>query len=549
MPVLSEKDNNFSKIKIFFIIIIPLMAIVFSCSYLVIRTAIFIISDYKWYEKTAAFFLLAAEAFILMHGIGYFQEIYRVLKRGKKFISFEEDVKNPENYPPIAVIVTSYKEPLEVVEKTITCFYNLTYPNKFLYFLDDTKTDLPDKDPESAKKYKADVEELCKRVGVDLFRRKWRGAKAGIINDFVNFVEGKKDENFKFYNYSGKKPEKPKYIVIFDADQNAFPSFAEPLVARMENNPELAFIQTPQYYTNFEKNRVARASGFQQAVFYEYISEGKGIEEAMFACGTNIIIRYDALLDVGGFEEKSVTEDFATSLKFHIKGWKSAYYNKAMAFGMGPEDLGSYFKQQGRWAHGTISLFRIIAAQFFKNPAKLPFAIWWEYFLSSTYYFIGLVFIVLVLCPVFYLLFKVPSYFVRPDIYVTFFIPYFLISLLVFYWTLYRRNYNFGDLLFGQFLIGVTSPVYAKASILALLGFKAKFNVTAKSGSKSLRLTDIWVQILIALLCLAAFTTGLYRIFVIGDKQVWAIAVNMFWCAYHFFIMTTVFYFNNPEEK
>ena len=36
-------------------------------------------------------------------------------------------------YPPVAVVVSSYKEPLSVIEDTLTCFYNMTYPNKQLY--------------------------------------------------------------------------------------------------------------------------------------------------------------------------------------------------------------------------------------------------------------------------------------------------------------------------------------------------------------------------------------------------------------------------------
>ncbi len=184
---------------------------------------------------------------------------------------------------------------------------------------------------------------------------------------------------------------------------NPFPEFVEPLAARMEANPKLAFIQTPQYYTNFDSNRIAHASGLQQAVFYEYICEGKSLTDAMFCCGTNVIFRREALMDVGGFDETSVTEDFATSLKFHLKGWRSAYIGKVMAFGMGPEDLGGFFKQQFRWALGTVGLFRTVLGFFLRHPKQLVFVKWWEYFLSSTHYFIGLVFLILVLCPLLYM--------------------------------------------------------------------------------------------------------------------------------------------------
>lgn len=357
--------------------------------YLLVRIVVFIVSDYPWFEKIMAFFLLLAEIFILIHGVGYFLEIVHVAARSRAPNGSEEPPDQLVDYPPVAIIVSSFKEPLEVIEATLISFYNLAYPEKYLYFLDDTRYDLPGDDPAVMAEYRSAVDALCRRIGVSLFRRKWRGAKAGMINDFLAFTEGKIRDDFEFHPYGGNRRDvKPKYIIVFDADQNPFPRFVEPLVARMEKDPRLAFIQTPQYYSNFETNRIARASGLQQAVFYEYICEGKSIKDAMFCCGTNVIFRREALLDVGGFDETSVTEDFATSLKFHLRGWRSAYHSDVMAFGMGPEDLGGYFKQQFRWARGTVGLLRQIIPVFLRNPRKLVAVKWWEYFLSGTHYFI-----------------------------------------------------------------------------------------------------------------------------------------------------------------
>ena len=92
------------------------------------------------------------------------------------------------------------------------------------------------------------------------------------------------------------------------------------------------------------------------------------------------MFRREALMDVGGFDESSVTEDFATSLKFHSKGWHSTYLNKVCAFGLGPEDLGGYFKQQYRWALGTVGLFRTILGTMISSPGLLSPGKWWEYF-------------------------------------------------------------------------------------------------------------------------------------------------------------------------
>ena len=419
-------------------------------SYLIVRTGLFLAADYLWYEKIVALLLLFTECFALVHAVGYFLNVYHVLHPGQSSRISLDNIPELTSYPPVAVIVSAFKEPLDVLEDTLTCFYNLTYPNKRVYLLDDTRYDLPGDDPAKMAAYRKDIEAMCERIGVNLFRRRWRGAKAGMINDFLQYLDGVPPKGFDlhpFQHHRGK--EAVKYIIVFDADMNALPDFVEPLVAFMEEHSKLAFIQTPQYYTNFEDNRVARGAGLQQAIFYEYICEGKSIQDAMFCCGTNVIFRRESLMDVGGFDESSVTEDFATSLKFHAKGWSSAYLNKICAFGMGPEDLGGYFKQQFRWALGTVGLFRFIVGFFLRNPRKLPFMKWWEYFLSGTHYFVGWVLFIMMLCPILYIFLGVPSYFIRPDIYLLFFFPYILLTVTLFLYSMRQRKYRLKELGLG----------------------------------------------------------------------------------------------------
>ena len=263
--------------------------------YLMARTILFLNADYHWYEKGAALALLCAETFTMIHALGYFLNIYHVLRSpGRKGISLDE-VRELEDYPPVAIIVSSYHEPLDVVEDTLICFYNLTYPNKHIYFLDDTRYEPGRLEGEEAEEYRAAVDAMCRRISVNLFRRRWHGAKAGMINDFLAFLDGNPPEGFEFQEFAQRpRSDKEKYIAVFDADQNPLPDFVEPLVSIMEGHDRLAFIQTPQYYSNFENNRVARAAGLQQAVFYEYICEGKE------SAGCHVLLRHQRDVPAGG---------------------------------------------------------------------------------------------------------------------------------------------------------------------------------------------------------------------------------------------------------
>lgn len=528
---------------VFFVFLLTLLV------YLVVRISFFLIADYFWYEKILAFLMLFAEIFILVHSLGYFINVFISKKRlsNSELDSSQKPVLS--SYPPVAIIVASYKEPLPILRDTLTCFYNISYPNKHLYFLDDTRYDIPWENPEDAQEYRKSIEELCQWFDVNLFRSKWHGAKAGKINDFLAYLEGHRKEEFEvIINEKHKKTEKEKYLIIFDADMNPIPNFVEDLVARMEANAKLAFIQTPQYYTNFLTNRVARASGILQAVFYEYICEGKSLKNTMFCCGTNVLFRIEALMSVGGFDESSITEDFATSLKLHGQGWESQYVNKVLAFGQGPNDLGGYFKQQFRWAKGTIGILKELPIKMWENIHQFNFNQWWEYFLASTHYLVGWVFFIMFISPILFLLFDVPSYFIYPEIYFISYLPYVGLSFLLFFSTIMQRKYTGKDLMSALLLSAVSFPVFMKAAFYALFGIKSKFGITPKEGVHVLSLRNLLPNLFISLLCIFGVVWGILRLYYERDPF-YAFAVNIFWTLYNFITFSFFLYFNHPEEE
>ncbi len=220
-----------------------------------------------------------------------------------------------------------------------------------------------------------------------------------------------------------------KYLLILDADQRPGYNFLREVVPTLEEKPKLAFVQTPQYYVNRDSSKVSNAASAQQSTFYANVSEGKSVSNAMFACGTNIVLRVSALNDIGGFDEESVTEDFATSFKLHERGYSSYYYNNVFVEGDGPASIPGYYMQQMRWAYGTIGIFKKLLKELFRHPRRLTPVQWWEYFLSGTWYFVGWAFFFMMICPVAYLLFEIRPLLAEPYIYVVAYLPYLLILI------------------------------------------------------------------------------------------------------------------------
>lgn len=498
-----------------------ILTIMATMTYLVVRGVLLTRANYVAADKTFAVLLLLAEAFIMFHGIGYATSILWSQKKTRKMSAIWDGVPpiDTGNPPAVAILIPARHEPRQVLSETFITANNIEYRNKKIYFLDDS----------IKEEYKKEAEALARDHGLTLFRRTkpWHGSKAGIINDFLEQVT-------------------EKYVVIFDADSNPMPDFLKVLVPVMEANEKLAFIQTPQFYTNIEKNRVARAAVLQQAVFYEYICEGKGIVDAMFCCGTNVILRTGALKAVGGMDETTVTEDFATSLKLHAHGFSSLFYDHVCAFSMGPEDLIGYFTQQFRWAAGTIQVFKKFLVQFITRPFSMKSWQWFQYLLSSTYYLVGFAYFILILGPLLYIFFKVPSFFANPEVYLMAFLPYITLSSSIFYFALRKRNYKPKDLILGQLLGTMTFWVYMQAAFTVLLGFKVAFGVTSKKKGGAVPYGVLWPQLTILTATLTAAVWAGNRFVYEHDP---ALLVNGFWAFVHFLVFSSIFYFNQDTQK
>ncbi len=497
-----------------------ILAILAAMTYLIVRGVLLERARYSVVDGVFAVLILLSEGFILFHGIGYAIAILWSKKKAQNMSAISEGLHLLEGHdePSVAILVPARHEPREVLAKTFITIDNMEYKNKRVYFLDDS----------IKEEYHREAEELAREYHLTLFRRTkpWHGAKAGIINDFLEQMT-------------------EKYVVIFDADSNPMPDFLGPVVPIMEAREKLAFIQTPQFYTNIDDNRIARASVLQQAVFYEYICDGKGIVDSMFCCGTNVILRASALKAIGGMDEGTVTEDFATSLKLHSHGFSSLYYNHTCVFGMGPEDLIGYFTQQFRWTAGTLQVFKKLVAQFFTKPFSLSMGQWFQYFLSGTYYLVGFAYFILILGPLLYIFFRVPSFFIRPEVYFLSFIPYMLLSTSVFYFSLRKRNYRPGDLILGQLLGASSCFVYMKGALAALLGLKISFGVTSKAKGSAVPLRVIWPQLAVMAATFIGLVWAMNR-FVYEHEP--ALIINAFWTFYQFLIFSSIFYFNQEAK-
>ena len=262
---------------------------------------------------------------------------------------------------------------------------------------------------------------------------------------------------------------------MFDADHVPQPDFLERIVGYFEDE-DVAFVQTPQFYVNAHRDRVARGAYQQQALFYGPICRGKNGLNSAFCCGTNVVFRRDAHARTSAASTRRASSRTSRRRSAStVRGWQSIYYPYVLAEGLGPSDLRSYFRQQFRWARGSVGALATLEP--FRRGLSLAQRV--QYLLATTFYLTGVFTAVYVLLPILYLVGGWSAFSASSGKFVFFYIPYLVLGLATIRVGLGGRlrlehlRYTFGAF-----------PVYGVASIAALLHLPARFRVTGRATDR-----------------------------------------------------------------
>jgi cellulose synthase/poly-beta-1,6-N-acetylglucosamine synthase-like glycosyltransferase len=327
-------------------------------------------------------------------------------------------------------------------------------------------------------------------------------------------------------------------LVIFDADQIAKPDFLLKTIPPFRD-PRIGWVQTGQYYANLD-NPVSRWADDQQSMFYNLLCPGKAANNAAFICGTNVVIRAAALNSIGGLPQDSVTEDFAASIALHPT-WRSIYLTDVLATGLGPLDIPSYLKQQGRWALGTLGVFRAHWREILlpkKHGLRLEQRV--QYFLACTHYLCGLRDLIYVLGPILFIVTGIPA--VRStylSIYLWHFLPYCLCSMIALGYSA-RGVTGFRGIIigFGSF------PVLIGSLLSVILKRKVGFAVTSKQRGKSSH-SYLRVYIFFLVLCIASLV---WATRVKGQEQT-SLFISMLWIVYSIVMLSSFLWLSLEDMR
>jgi len=174
----------------------------------------------------------------------------------------------PRGDETVDVFIATYNEPIELVELTARAAMRIDWANLNVYVLDDG----------ARPEMKAKADEIgCHYIsrGAE-WKEKPRHAKAGNVNNALMQTSG-------------------EFILILDADQIPAPQIIKNVVGYFQDE-ELAFVQTPQYFYNLPPGD---PFGSDAPLFYGPIQQGKDGWNAAFFCGSNAVLRREALIQLG----------------------------------------------------------------------------------------------------------------------------------------------------------------------------------------------------------------------------------------------------------
>lgn len=336
--------------------------------------------------------LVAGEVFHLWQVLGLLSAVWQT----EYVAPFDAAIQSP-----VDVFITVAGEPVEIVRQTAKAALAMNYPDFQVYLLNDGFV--------AGKDNWREIETLATELGITCITRQTPGgAKAGNINHALSLTQ---------------RP----YVVVFDADHVPYPSFLAKTMGHFTDS-KMGFVQTPQYYKNHQANAIAATAWEQQTLFFGPIMKGKNRFGSVFMCGTNMVVRREALAAVGGMCEFNIAEDFLTSLFIHAKGFRSIYVPEVLAEGLAPEDFLSYYKQQYRWTRGSLEVIFKYNPLFMRGLSLYQR---YQYLTSASYYLSGVVVLMNAMLPIIFLFSGQVPVKTSTMLLALSFLPYIFLNLLV----------------------------------------------------------------------------------------------------------------------
>jgi cellulose synthase/poly-beta-1,6-N-acetylglucosamine synthase-like glycosyltransferase len=182
------------------------------------------------------------------------------------------------------------------------------------------------------------TEHIAKRYGAEVYKTEGNTAKkAGALNQALHLAKG--------YDF----------ILDTDADSIVDRHFVERSLALMEANSTVGAVSAREGMRPLQPKHLGQRLVYAVVRYQRYLWDSMRMEhpqDTTVVVGPAALLRTKALLEIGGWDNDSLTEDLALSLDLRQAGWRTVLGTRCYVWSDSPLDIRGLFSQRVRWSRG-----------------------------------------------------------------------------------------------------------------------------------------------------------------------------------------------------
>lgn len=251
------------------------------------------------------------------------RKIKRLIKKGLYKGKFNEEV----NYEPfISIVIPAHNEE-NVIKNTIDNILKLDYPRYEILIVDDRSTD---KTPDVIKA----ISEQNPNVKYHIRGKFAFPGKSAVLNEILPITSG-------------------EVICVFDADARVESDFLKHILPYLADK-EVGAVQARKIILNRDVNFLTRCQDNEYILDTHFQTGRDVIKGAVELRGNGQLIKKEALADIGGWNNYTITDDLDLSTRLHIKGWDVRFAEDVNVYEEGILKIVPLLRQRRRWIEGSI---------------------------------------------------------------------------------------------------------------------------------------------------------------------------------------------------
>jgi len=275
-----------------------------------------------------------------------------------------------ESYKPfVSIMIPAHNEEY-VIANTVENIRAIDYPNFEIIVIDDRSSD-------NTASVVRSLEAQYDNVKAFIRDKDAFPGKSAVLNDAMAFAKG-------------------EAILVFDADATVEPDFLNKLIPQLEPS-DVGAVQARKIIRNKDYNFLTRCQNNEYTLDTHFQTGRDAVKGAVELRGNGEMIKRQALEDIGGWNNYTITDDLDMSTRLHIKGWDIRFCPDACVYEEGIIYVFPLFRQRRRWLEGTIRRYLEYFGEAMRSKkmslrARLDMAIYITQFVMPLWFMMEVVF-------------------------------------------------------------------------------------------------------------------------------------------------------------